>query len=181
MRKKDGKYRFCIDFRKVNAVTKKDAYPLPYINAMLDKLREAKYISSIDLKGGYWQVPLSPESKQITAFTVPSRGLFQFTVMPFARCARCCKRSCSPASTTKKKIPWTWAAEQQTAFQKLKDCLTSAPVLVCPDFSRPFVLQTDASDAGWSAALLQNYPNGDHVISYASRSLSTPKKGYSVT
>src|SRR5699024_8443394 len=81
--KKDGKPRFCIDFQKVNEVTVKDAYPLPYISAILDKLRRARYISSLDLKQGYWQVPLSPESKPITAFTVPGRGLFHFTVMPF--------------------------------------------------------------------------------------------------
>jgi hypothetical protein len=56
-KKKDGKYRFCIDFRKVNEVTRKDAYPLPFINVILDKLRRARYISTIDLKSGYWQVP----------------------------------------------------------------------------------------------------------------------------
>lgn len=82
-RKKDGKPRFCIVFQKVNAVTKKDAYPLPFINSILDKLRRAKYISSIDLKQGYWQVSLSESSKPITVFTVPGRGLFQFKVMLF--------------------------------------------------------------------------------------------------
>jgi len=83
VRKKDGKPRFCIDFRKVNSVTERDAYPLPHIVATLDKLRGAKYLSTIDLKQGYWQVPLAPESRPLTAFTVPGRGLMQFTVMPF--------------------------------------------------------------------------------------------------
>lgn len=83
VRKKDGKYRFSIDFQKINSVTKKDAYPLPYIIAILDNLREAKYISSIDLKQAYRQVPFSAESKPITTFTELSRGLFWFTVMPF--------------------------------------------------------------------------------------------------
>jgi hypothetical protein len=82
-KKKDGKYRFCIDFRKVNEVTRKDAHPLPFINVILDKLRRAWYISTNDLKSGYWQVPLTPASKPITAFTVQSRGLYQFRVMPF--------------------------------------------------------------------------------------------------
>jgi hypothetical protein len=82
-KKKDGKHRFCIDFRKVNEVTRKDAYPLPFINVILDKLRRARYISTIDVKSGYWQVPLTPASKPITAFMVPSRGLYQFRVMPF--------------------------------------------------------------------------------------------------
>ena len=83
VKKKDGTHRFCIDFRKVNEVTEKDAYPLPHVTATLDKLRGARYLSTLDLIKGYWQVPLQPESRPITAFTVPGRGLMQFRVMPF--------------------------------------------------------------------------------------------------
>ncbi|KAL6421457.1 hypothetical protein ACFW04_012928 [Cataglyphis niger] len=61
VKKKDGKYRFCFDFRKVNDATEKNAYPLPQVTATLEKLRGAKYLSTLDLKQGYWQVPL--ESK----------------------------------------------------------------------------------------------------------------------
>ena len=82
-KRKNGKPRFCIDYRALNDVSKKDAYPLPQVNATLDKLREAKYISSLDLKNGYWHVPLTERSKPLTAFTVPGRGLFEFKVMPF--------------------------------------------------------------------------------------------------
>jgi len=64
-------------------VTEKDAYPLPQVTATLDKLRGARYLSTLDLKNGYWQVPLAPESRPITAFTVPGKGLMQFRVMPF--------------------------------------------------------------------------------------------------
>lgn len=83
VKKKDGKHRVCIDFRRINDVTHKDAYPLPQITATLDKLREARYLSTLDLKSGYWQVPLAQESRPITAFTIPGKGLYQFTVMPF--------------------------------------------------------------------------------------------------
>lgn len=83
IRKPGGKVRLCIDLRKVNQVSEKDAYPLPQIGAILDKLRYAKYITTLDLKSGYWQIPLENESKPITAFTIPGRGLFQFKVMPF--------------------------------------------------------------------------------------------------
>lgn len=83
VKKKDGTYRFCVDYRKVNAVTKKDSYPLPYVSNTLDKLRNAKYISSLDIKSAFWQVPVKEESRQYTAFTVPNRGLFQFRRMPF--------------------------------------------------------------------------------------------------
>lgn len=76
VKKKNGKFRFCIDFRKVNDVTEKDAYPLPQVTATLDKLRGTRYLTTLDLKSGYWQVPLALESRPITAFTIPGRGLF---------------------------------------------------------------------------------------------------------
>jgi len=78
VKKKDGSHRFCIDFRKVNKVTERDAYPLPHITATLNKLRGAKYLSTLDLKSGYWQVPLAADSRPITAFTVSGRELMQF-------------------------------------------------------------------------------------------------------
>lgn len=296
--KKDGKPRFCIDFRKVNEVSQKDAYPLPYINAILDKLRKARYISSIDLKQGYWQIPLSADSKPITAFTVPSRGLFQFRVMPFGlhsapatfqrlldriigpemdpyafaylddiivlgetfeehlhhlrevfrrlrlanlqlnpdKCQFCRKtlkylghvvtaegittdpekvesirqiptprnvrdvrRFLGVASWYRRFVPsfsqiaspltkllkkhnrFKWTEEQTTAFDRLKTCLTEAPVLACPDFEKPFTLQTDASDLGLGVALTQNLQGGDHIIAYASRTLTPAERNFSVT
>lgn len=81
--KKKGTYRFCIDFRKLNQASQKDAYPLLQVLAILDKLRGARYLSTLDLKDGYWQVPLETGSRPATAFTIPGRGLFQFRVIPF--------------------------------------------------------------------------------------------------
>lgn len=81
--KSNGEQRFCVDFRKLNSVTEKDAYPLPYISSILDKLGGARFLSSLDLKSAYWQVALDESSKQYTAFTVPNKGLFQFTRLPF--------------------------------------------------------------------------------------------------
>ena len=63
MIKRNEKYRFCLDFRKVNSVTKKDAYPLPYMSAILDKLRMARYISTLDLSKAFNQVPLRQASQ----------------------------------------------------------------------------------------------------------------------
>lgn len=84
VKKPSGKYRFAVNLKKVNDCTIKDAYPIPYMSAILDKLRPAKFISTLDLKNGYWQVPLHcKQCKELTAFTVENRGLFHFNVMPF--------------------------------------------------------------------------------------------------
>lgn len=80
--KKDKSYRFVVDYRKLNRVTRKDAYPLPYISHTLDKLRDARYLTSLDIKSAYFQIPMAESSKQYTAFTVPNRGLFQFRRLP---------------------------------------------------------------------------------------------------
>ncbi|XP_057201512.1 uncharacterized protein LOC130561305 [Triplophysa rosa] len=80
--KTDGSIRFCVDYRKVNAVSKFDAYPMPRIDELLDRLGTARFFSTLDLTKGYWQIPLSPVSKEKTAFTTPF-GLHQFVTLPF--------------------------------------------------------------------------------------------------
>ena len=82
VRKKDGSMRFCVDYRKLNSTSEADAYPMPRVDELIDTLGRAKFISTLDLTRGYWQVPVEPESRPFTAFTTPF-GLYQFTVMPF--------------------------------------------------------------------------------------------------
>ena len=82
VKKKDGSLRMCVDYRRLNAITDADAYPMPRVDDMIDALGKAKYITTLDLARGYWQVPVQEESRSRTAFPTPF-GLFQFRVMPF--------------------------------------------------------------------------------------------------
>ena len=85
VRKKDGSLRFCVDYRKLNDLTRKDAYPLPRIDDALDILSKSCWFSTLDLASGYWQVEMDPQDKPKTAFTT-RQGLFEFNVMPFGLC-----------------------------------------------------------------------------------------------
>ena len=86
-RKKTGEIRLCVDYREVNKRTRKDAYPLPLINEVQDRLAGATIFSKLDLQCGYWQIPVDPKDQEKTAFSPgPGMGLFQFTRMPFGLC-----------------------------------------------------------------------------------------------
>lgn len=296
---KPGKVRLCLDARRINECTKKDAYPLPNIDGIFSRLPKANIITKLDLKDAFWQIPLTDEAKAITAFTVPGRPLYQFTVMPFGLCnapqtmcrlvdelipadlktcvfgylddvcvvsedfdthmsilirlaeqfrranltlnvakSRFCvteveylgdiignggiatdpkkvdaiKTWPSPKTikqvrsflglvgwyrrfisnfselvfpitevlSTKKKFLWTDAAE--TAFQNLKNVITSAPVLQNPDFSKKFFVHCDASDCGVGAVLVQlSHDNVERPVAFMSKKLNTAQRNYSVT
>lgn len=80
--KKDGGLRFCVDFSKLNSISAFDPYPMPRVDELVERLGKAVYLSTLDLCKGYWQVPLTPEAQELTAFRAPT-GLFHFTTMPF--------------------------------------------------------------------------------------------------
>lgn len=83
--KKDGTTRFCVDYRRLNEVTVKDQFPLPHIQDIFDQVGGSKVFSALDLKAGYWQVPVHPDDREKTAFRC-HRGHYQFNVMPFGLC-----------------------------------------------------------------------------------------------
>lgn len=81
IRKKDNTYRFCVDYRSMNEVTVRDAYPLPRINECLDSLSGMKWFRYLNVNSGFWQTGTAPDNIEKTDVT--SLGLYQFTVMPF--------------------------------------------------------------------------------------------------
>ncbi|CAM4329409.1 unnamed protein product [Lepidochelys olivacea] len=294
--KKDGSVRFCVDYRKLNAITVSDAYPMPRPDELLDKLGGARYLTTMDLTKGYWQVPLDADARLKSAFITPL-GLYEFLTLPFGLkgapatfqrlvdqllrgmesfavayiddiCvfsqtwgdhvsqvrqvldrlqgagltvkAEKCKVGMAevsylghrvgsgrlkpepakvevirdwPAPHTKKQVqafigmagyyrrfvphfsaiatPITelckkgkpdkvvWTEQCQVAFRALKKALVSGPVLANPDFDKPFVVFTDASDTGLGAVLMQEDEKGErHPIVYLSKKLLPREQHY---
>ena len=83
--KKDNTTRFCVDYRRINEVTVRDQFPLPLIQDIFDQVGGSKIFSALDLKAGYWQIPVHPDDKEKTAFRC-HRGHYEFNVMPFGLC-----------------------------------------------------------------------------------------------
>lgn len=299
VKKKDGSWRMCVDYRKLNEKTVKDAYPIPRIDDNLDVLSGAKWFTTLDCNMAYHQVPLEEEDKPKTAFATPIGGLYQFTTMPFGLCnapatfqrivekaleglqwriavlylddiivysssfeehfadleliierlkkaglklkAKKCfffrheisylgylisecglKPDPSKCDTvrnvsrprcvkevrqflgltsyyrrfvkgyseiarpiydlTKANAKWNWDGNCETAFQTLKEKLTTAPVLAFPDVNGgQFILDCDASNSGIGAVLSQLQDGAEKVIAYASRTLSPAEQKYCVT
>ncbi|KAG1033667.1 hypothetical protein G6F43_013536 [Rhizopus delemar] len=81
VKKKNGDYRMVIDYRKLNTVTKKDSYPLPRIDDLLDTLGKAKIFSALDMRAGFHQVPVEESSQEYTAFTTKF-GTYHYNMLP---------------------------------------------------------------------------------------------------
>lgn len=299
--KKDGSVRFCCDYRKLNLVTCKDAYPLPRVEESLDALGKAVLFSTLDLTAGYFQVAMNEKDREKTAVTTPF-GLFEWTRMPFGLCnapatfqrlmgvvlgdlsfdilliylddiiifsqdfdthcerletvlsrlrqhglklkpSKCFLLKAEvkflghvisargiqvdtekvkaletwPVPRSVKEVrqligfmgyyrrfvpkfahlarplhtlmgeggkgnkgriadSFEWTNECQTAFDELKRCLMSPPILAYPDFTLPFILTTDGSLQGLGAVLSQRQDGTERVIAFASRGLRKTEK-----
>lgn len=297
--RRGDKNRLCLDSREINKHTINDAYPLPHIDGIMSRLPPAKFITGLDMKHAFWQIPLDEKSRQITAFTVPNRPLYQYTVMPFGLCnapqtlcrlmdrvipahlrtrvfvylddllvlsddfdshlvllqevALCLRKANLTINIAKSKfclteikylgfivgqgqlrtdsekikaivdfpVPssvkqlrsflglsgwyrrfidnfssisfpltnllrknqiFSWNDEAQHAFEKLKSLMTSAPILMTPNFSKKFILQCDASLHGLGCVLTQENDDGIELpIAFMSAKLTKAQRNYSVT
>ncbi|KAK9745723.1 RNase H-like domain found in reverse transcriptase [Popillia japonica] len=138
------------------------------------------FLTSLDIKSAYWQIPIEEASRPYTAFTVPNRGLFQFCRLPFGLCN-------APAvwvpltGLLRKNQVFRWTTSCEDAWSQIRQHLISAPILSCPDFNQEFIIQTDASNFGLGAVLTQRIDGDERVICYLSRSLSRAERIYSTT
>ncbi|CAF4677648.1 unnamed protein product, partial [Rotaria magnacalcarata] len=174
--KKDGLYRLCIDYRKLNEVTVRDTYPIPRIDDTLDALQYAQFISTLDLRSGYWQVEM--EDSNVQAF-LGITGYYHRFIKNDAKIAEPLLKllhSQQPA-TTRSQLPWN--ADCTNAFITLKQKLISPPIMHSPNFSFPFILELDACEYGIGCILTQEYNDRKYLISYASRTLCTAERNYS--
>ncbi|KAK8596949.1 hypothetical protein V6N12_065426 [Hibiscus sabdariffa] len=165
VKKKDGSWRLCVDYRQLNSLTIKKKYPIPVVDDLLDALSCATYYSKIDLRSGYWQIRIKPEDVPKTTFRTHQ---WAFSVQSYYRkFIRNYGSISKPLTAMLKKDNFSWITEAKEAFLTLKEAMCFAPVLALSDFTQPFSLETDASSKGIGTVLTQN----GRPIAYLSKAL----------
>ncbi|KAK8662917.1 hypothetical protein V6N13_024803 [Hibiscus sabdariffa] len=202
-------WRVCMDYRKLNKTTRKDHFPLPFIDQMLDRLAGKPYYCFLDGYSGYNQIAIALEDQSKITFTCPY-GTFAFRRMPFSLCnapatfQRCMTTIFSDMnedfleilmddfstfgndfpsclSNLEKGRPFNFNTTFLEAFNQLKEKLMSAPIVIQPDWTLPFELMCDASNYAVGAVLGQRRGKIFHPIYYASKTLNEAQINYTTT
>ncbi|GJX69749.1 putative reverse transcriptase domain-containing protein [Tanacetum coccineum] len=179
VKKKDGSFKMCIDYRELNKLTIKNRYPLLRIDDLFDQLQGSQYFSKIDLRSEYHQLRVHEDDIPKTTFRT-RYGHFEFTVIPFGLTSGI--YGSNEPNPSKIEAVKNWKAprtpseseEQKNAFQTLKDKLCNAPVLALLDGPEDFVVYCDVSGLGLGCVLIQR----GKVIAYASKQLKIHEKNY---
>ncbi|GJY46551.1 putative reverse transcriptase domain-containing protein, partial [Tanacetum coccineum] len=189
LKKKDGSFRMCIDYRELNKLTVKNRYPLPRIDDLFDQLQGSSIYSKIYLRSGYHQLRVREQYIPKTAFRT-RYGHYEFQVMPFGLTnasadrkeheehlkviLELLKKEKLYAKFSKYEFWIPKGEKEENAFQLIKQKLCSAPILALPEGSKDFVVYCDASHKGLGDVLMQR----DKVIAYASQQLKIHEKNY---
>ncbi|XP_075479297.1 uncharacterized protein LOC142520181 [Primulina tabacum] len=175
-------WRVCIDYRKLNNATRKDHFPLPFIDQMLDRLASYCHYCFLDGYSGYNQIAIAPEDEEKTTFTCPY-GTFAFWRMPFGLCnAPATFQRCMMAifADMVEEIMEVFM-DEFSAFEKIKMALVTAPIMIVPDWKEPFELMCDASDYAVGVVLGQRRDKMFRAIYYASRTMDVAQQNYTTT
>ncbi|XP_047953318.1 uncharacterized protein LOC125199303 [Salvia hispanica] len=195
-------WRMCVDYRKLNEATKKDHFPLPFIDQMLETLASKQYFSFLD---GYFHIYVNPEDQGKTTFTCPfgiqvdkekvdvisklpyptnqkevrgflgHAGFYRRFIRDFAKIAQ------PLTHLLHNDVEFVFDEGCKKAFQLLKDRLVSAPIIRAPDWNHHFEIMCDASDFAVGAVLGQKIDGKSYVILYASKTLNQAQKNYDTT
>ncbi|CAN6711735.1 unnamed protein product [Malus baccata var. baccata] len=189
-------WQVCIDYRKLNATTRKNHFPLSFIDQMLETLAGHAFYCFLDGYSGYNQIVIASDDQENTIhvsfwnFCLSSHaiwpmertGHFSNVYGFYRRFIEDFSKISNPfCRLLQKDVPFKFDEECELAFKQLKEKLTSAPIIIPPDWSLPFELMCDASDYALGAVLGKRKDKQPHAIYYASRTLNDAQLNYSIT